>query len=44
VIYDPYRVGTILSYVPVALPPATDFDAFGVERDPQKANSSEFKG
>ena len=28
-VFDPCRVGTILLYVPVALPPAIEFDAFG---------------
>jgi hypothetical protein len=32
-IFDPFRVGNILTPVPVAMPPAIDFDAFGVNRN-----------
>ena len=35
-IFDPFRVGTILTSVPVAMPPAIEFDAFGVNRKPVK--------
>jgi hypothetical protein len=29
-IFDPYTVGTIVTWVPVAMPPAIEFDAFDV--------------
>ncbi len=31
-IFDPCRVGTLILWIPVALPPAIKFDAFGVKR------------
>ena len=39
-IFDPFRVRTILTSVPVAMPPAIDFDAFGVYRKPQNGPNS----
>jgi hypothetical protein len=37
--FDPCRVGTILLCDPVALPPAIEFDAFGVKRDPKNGQT-----
>jgi hypothetical protein len=38
-VFDPFRIGTVNTSVPVATPPAIDFDAFSVERKPQKVNT-----